>query len=378
MLDDLAEDPGCFLGAASVDGQPKTSVTIVVYNLNESRAFWSIIKDHRLCLHGFPVNTSHMYLWTHLHCGWTTVDGLSLQSDFAAIRPEAGPVPDNSGMLKQQQKKSSSIFHLWRKMQKRDHIKHNHRQSSHWPLDSVQADRHFPRFPYDLRKCCVHSSFQSGKHHRRSPGCSCRHMQDSTLEILTDYKTVVVIPMWNKELVMFSKRIAAPISHYRRYSHPSDIYPTLGWCTGYCRPPFLYHGSKSNAWAKERSPDNKDKSCYWWWKHFMAILNANQALSSLIHTHTSMRCYRSSKAIAVNVSPLLSDHVLVWDQGLAAGLPLSSPCSWQSHPRRFLPAKAADVRHPRVSNPQSENKDVIVNSRSGSWLTSRKDSIFLW
>lgn len=53
MLDDLAEDPGCFLGAASVDGQPKTSVTVVVYNLNESRAFQSIIKDHRLCLPAF-------------------------------------------------------------------------------------------------------------------------------------------------------------------------------------------------------------------------------------------------------------------------------------------------------------------------------------
>lgn len=146
----------------------------------------------------FPVTTSHMYLWTHLNCGWTTVDGLPLQSDFAAIRPEAGPIPQDSGMLKQEKNHpQSSIFDV--RWQKRDHIKHNHRQSSHWPLDSAQADRLFPRFPYDLRKCCVHSSFQSGKHHRRSPGCFCRHIQDNTLEIITGYKTVVVIQMWNKE-----------------------------------------------------------------------------------------------------------------------------------------------------------------------------------
>lgn len=43
----------------------------------------------------------------------------------------------------------------------------------------------------------------------------------TTLEILTGYMTVVVIPMCNKELVMFSKRITAPIIHYGCYSHPS-------------------------------------------------------------------------------------------------------------------------------------------------------------
>lgn len=57
----------------------------------------------------FPVNTSHMCLRTNLHCGWTTVDGLPLQSDLAAIRPEAGPIPEDSGMLKQQHKMSLNL-----------------------------------------------------------------------------------------------------------------------------------------------------------------------------------------------------------------------------------------------------------------------------
>lgn len=52
MLDDLAEQPGCLLGAASVDRQPESSVAIVVYNLNESQAFQSISNDQR----SFPVN----------------------------------------------------------------------------------------------------------------------------------------------------------------------------------------------------------------------------------------------------------------------------------------------------------------------------------
>lgn len=65
MLADLAEQPGCLLGAASVDRQPESSVTVVVYNLNESRVFQNISKDHR----SFPVNTyvsvNTPPLWLH-------------------------------------------------------------------------------------------------------------------------------------------------------------------------------------------------------------------------------------------------------------------------------------------------------------------------
>lgn len=47
MLDDLAKQPGCLLGAASVDGQPETSVTVVVDHLNDSHTFYNIRKEHR-------------------------------------------------------------------------------------------------------------------------------------------------------------------------------------------------------------------------------------------------------------------------------------------------------------------------------------------
>lgn len=42
-LEDLAQQPGCLLGAASVDGQPETSMTVVVDHLNDSQT----IRDHR-------------------------------------------------------------------------------------------------------------------------------------------------------------------------------------------------------------------------------------------------------------------------------------------------------------------------------------------
>lgn len=47
LLDDLAEQPGYLLGAASVDGQPVTSMTVVVDHLNDSQTFYNIREDHR-------------------------------------------------------------------------------------------------------------------------------------------------------------------------------------------------------------------------------------------------------------------------------------------------------------------------------------------
>lgn len=39
LLHDLTEEPRRFLGAASVDGEPETSVAVVVYHLNNATIF---------------------------------------------------------------------------------------------------------------------------------------------------------------------------------------------------------------------------------------------------------------------------------------------------------------------------------------------------
>lgn len=49
-----------------------------------------------------------MFLLTHLHGGCATLDGLPLQPDFTAVGSKAGPVPDDSGVLKTKQTASET------------------------------------------------------------------------------------------------------------------------------------------------------------------------------------------------------------------------------------------------------------------------------
>lgn len=104
LFRDLTEEPRCLLGAASVNGESKSSMAIVVNQLNENH---NISETEGQC--------SYLDYWSadYLYCSWTVLYGLPLQPDLVAYRSEAGPGVYNLSTLRVENNRSAARKRFW-------------------------------------------------------------------------------------------------------------------------------------------------------------------------------------------------------------------------------------------------------------------------